>query len=81
MELCTLTMAGQQAIAGAARLRAGSGIASASPLAAGSSAVHGAYGHSHAATWTVETVAEPTTFAMVFDGKNRPTRQPSERSP
>ena len=64
----TLTMAGQQALAGAARLRAGSGVIS-------------AYAHLHASSWTVGTLAEPTTFAMVFDGKNRPTRQPSELSP
>jgi hypothetical protein len=83
MEQLTLTMAGQQAIAGGARLCAGSRLRPASPLAAAPAAlaIQGVYGH-HSATWTVDTVAEPaTTTFMVFDGKNRPTRQPSELSP
>lgn len=79
----TLTMAGQQAIAGAARLRAvapveaavgtcaGSGYAAASahPVSAG-----------HPTTWTKGAFAIPTTF-MVLERKNRPTRLLPERSP
>jgi hypothetical protein len=84
MEQLTLTMAGQQAIAGGARLCAGSRLRPASVPAVGhvASAIPAAYGHLHSAKWTVDAAAEPTTTAfMVFDGKNRPTRQPSELSP
>ena len=79
----TLTMAGQQAIAGAARLRAvapagvgfgtsaGSGCTavSAHPVSAG-----------HPTTWTKGAFAIPTT-SMVLERKNRPTRLLPERSP
>ncbi len=82
-EMLTLTMAGQQAVAGDARLCAGPGVRTASPstAAAAAPAIHGAYGHLHSAKWAVDVVAEPTTTFLVFDDKNRPTRQPSELSP
>lgn len=83
MEQLTLTMAGQQAIAGDARLCAGSRLrpASVPAVAPVASAIQAAYGHLHS-KWAVDAVADPTTTAfMVFDGKNRPTRQPSELSP
>jgi hypothetical protein len=76
----TLTMAGHQAIAGASRVRAGSPACPAAPHAAAPAALVGpAYGHL-TTSWNVDAAAK-TTFSMVFDGKDRPTRQPSEHSP
>jgi hypothetical protein len=67
----TLTMAGQQAPAGAARPGA----------AALGTTLSGAYGtHSHAAAWTTGAIAKPATF-RVLDRKNRPTRPLPEHSP
>jgi hypothetical protein len=82
MEMLTLTMAGQQAVAGDARLCAGSRVRPASPLAAAPAAlaITGVYGH-HSTAWAVDGVAEKATTFLVFDAKNRPTRQPSELSP
>jgi len=80
----THTMAGLLAHAGAARLRAVSGVPcqlAASPLAASPAlAIEATYGHHQSSTWTVGATAKPATF-MVFDRKNRPARQLSELSP
>jgi hypothetical protein len=66
----TLTMAGQLAPAGAARLRASLG-----------GSLSGTYGtHHQTAAWTKGAIAEPAT-SMVFDRKNRPTRPLPEPSP
>jgi hypothetical protein len=82
MEQLTLTMAGLQASAGGARLRGGSGVHQVGTSACAPAAPAASYGHLHAASWSVEGIAEPTTATfMVFDGKNRRTRQPSELSP
>ena len=43
-------------------------------------AIEATYGHHQSSTWTVGAIAKPATF-MVFDRKNRPTRQLSELSP
>jgi hypothetical protein len=79
----TLTMAGQLALAGAARPSAAFGA----PTSASTTAAHvahveatlGGYG-THQSLWTSGAIAKPAT-SMVFDRKNRPTRQPSELSP
>ena len=80
----THTTAGLRALAGAARLGAVTGgtCRTAAPAAAiqAAHAGTGVYGHHQSASWTVDTLAKPATF-MVFDRKNRPTRQPSELSP
>ena len=79
----TLTMAGQQAIAGAARLRAAApGLIGSGTCAASGSAVSAqpvSAGH-QPTTWTKGAFSTPTTF-MVLEPKNRPTRLLPERSP
>jgi hypothetical protein len=71
----TLTMAGQQAIAGAARLRA------AAPGLIGSAvAAHPVSAGHQPTTWTKGALSFPTT-SMVLEHKNRPTRLLPERSP
>ena len=80
----TLTMAGQLALAGAARPSAAPGAALIPATTVAAHAVHveallGGYG-THQSLWTQGAIAKPAT-SMVFDGKNRPTRQPSELSP
>jgi hypothetical protein len=65
----TLTMAGHQALAGAARPAAVLGL------------TLGDYGtHHQASPWTPGAIAKPATFA-VSDRKNRPTRPLSELTP
>jgi hypothetical protein len=78
----TLTMAGLQAPAGAARLRAvaASGCTGAT-AAYGVVGMHEASGSHQVATWTKGAIADPITFPVFLDGKNRPTRPLSERSP
>ena len=64
----TLTMAGQLALAGAARPGACLGL------------TLGEYGtHHQASAWTKGAIAKPAT-SMVFDRKNRPTRPLPEHS-
>jgi hypothetical protein len=78
----TLTMAGPLALAGAARPCAASGApisASTTARVAHVEATVGGYG-THQSLWTTGAIAKPAT-SMVFDRKNRPTRQPSELSP
>lgn len=79
----TLTMAGQQAVAGAARLRVGAPavLGSAARATSGYAAVsaHPAPA-GHRTTWTKGACVIPTTF-MVLEHKNRPTRLLPERSP
>ncbi|HEX4867245.1 MAG TPA: hypothetical protein VFV32_06420 [Acidimicrobiales bacterium] len=82
MTKTTLTMAGQLAVAGAARLRAAAPASrSAAPAAIHA---HGVIAHQAAGyqptTWTKGASAKPATF-MVLDRKNRPSRLLSERSP
>lgn len=79
----TLTMAGQQAVAGAARLRVEApGVIGTGPCATSRYAAVSAHPMSagHPTTWTKGASAIPTTF-MVLDRKNRPTRLLPERSP
>lgn len=71
----TLTMAGQQAIAGAARLRA----AAPGPIGSAVPAHPASAGH-QPTTWTKGVLSIPATF-MVLETKNRPTRLLPERSP
>lgn len=78
-----LTTAGQQAVAGAARLRVVAPVELGLGTCAGSghaavSAHPGSAGHP--TTWTTGTFAIPTTV-MVLDRTNRPTRLLPERSP
>jgi hypothetical protein len=84
MNTVTHTQAGRTALAGVARLGAVTGVqclaAPAVHAIPASAAALGGYGHHQSASWTVDALAKPTTF-MVFDRKNRPTRQPSELSP
>jgi hypothetical protein len=78
----TLTMAGHLAHAGAARPCAAFGApisASATAPAAHVETTLGGYG-THQSSWTTGAIAKPAT-SMVFDRKNRPTRQHSELSP
>lgn len=79
----TLTMAGLQAPAGAARLRAAtaSGCAGSTTAMYGAVGVHQVSGTHQVSTWTKGAIAEPITFPVFLDGKNRPTRPLSERSP
>jgi len=82
MTTTTHTTAGLTALAGAARLRVATGscpTTATAPAAQASLALGSGYGH-HQSSWTVDAIAKPATF-MVFDRKNRPTRQPSELSP
>ena len=80
----THTMAGQLAVAGAARLRAAAPLASCptgAALAVSYGVVeHQVTGNHQLATWTKGAFAQPTT-SMVFDRKNRPSRPLSELSP
>jgi hypothetical protein len=79
----TLTMAGLQAPAGAARLRVAtaSGCTGTTATTYGAVGVHQASGSHHESTWTKGAIAMPITFPVFLDGKNRPTRPLSERSP
>jgi len=82
METFTLT-AGQQAAAGAARLRAVAPVTctAGSPSVPSYAATHAEPGQLHQTTsWISGALAKPATF-MVFDGKNRPIRPLSELSP
>lgn len=81
MEMTHRTMAGLQAIAGAARLRAAAPVSCPSTIAA--AADYGVVGHvesGHQTSWISGALAKPATF-MVFTRKNRPTRPLSELSP
>jgi hypothetical protein len=69
--------AGPQAAAGA-RLRASSAGCAGATAASYAPVAHQASGHPTA--WTQGAIAFPATF-MVLEGKNRPTRPLSERSP
>jgi len=71
----TLTMAGQQAIAGAARVCA----AASGPIGSAVPAHPVSAGH-QPTTWTKGALSISTTF-MVLEPKNRPTRLLPERSP
>jgi hypothetical protein len=78
----TLTMAGLQAPAGAARLRAATASGCAPTTATyGAVGVHQVSGSHQESTWTKGAIAMPITFPVFLDGKNRPTRPLSERSP
>lgn len=80
MAQMTLTMAGQQAVAGVAR-PAGSRLRPVSPLAGSLALATSGYGHPAVHAWNVEIAKPATATFTVFDGKDRPTRQPSELSP
>lgn len=78
----TLTMAGQLAVAGAARLRVaapGHHAAACAPYGSAVSALAVSAGH-QPTTWTKGEFEKPATF-MVIDRTNRPTRLLPERSP
>jgi hypothetical protein len=80
----THTMAGQLAVAGAARLRAAAPLASC-PTGAALAVSYGVVEHQvtgghPSSTWTQGAIAKPATF-MVLDRKNRPSRPLSELSP
>jgi hypothetical protein len=80
----THTTAGLLALAGAARLGAvtPAGCSAASLTAAyGVVGMHQVSGDHQVSTWTKGAIAEPITFPVFSDGKNRPTRPLSERSP
>ncbi|MFP5256214.1 MAG: hypothetical protein ACLGI8_10235 [Acidimicrobiia bacterium] len=79
----TLTMAGQQAVAGAARLRVGAPgvLGSGARTTCGYAAVPAHLASAgHRTTWTKGAFVIPTTF-MVLEHENRPTRLLPERSP
>jgi len=81
----TLTMAGQQAVAGAARLRVAAPGHHAAACAHGSSvaapAVSGSASAVHQPTTWIEGVFAKPVTVMVLDRKNRPSRLLPERSP
>lgn len=79
----TLTMAGQQAVAGAPRLLAGPPVETGSGTGVAFGCPTVPAHHAPAAypiTWTKGAFSIPTT-SMVLDRKNRPTRLLPERSP
>jgi hypothetical protein len=76
----THSTAGPLAAAGARLGAASLACPGRATLASYAPVVHqGAVGHP-TSTWTMGAIAQPATF-MVLDGKNRPTRPLSERSP
>jgi len=78
----TLTMAGQQAVAGAARLRvAAPGHHVAACSIHGSLVAAPAVSADHESTTWIEGVFAKPATVMVRDRENRPSRLPSERSP
>ena len=80
----THTTAGLLAPAGAARLGAVTPAGcTAAPFATASGVVgmHQASGTHQVSTWTKGAIAERATSPVFLDGKNRPPRPLSERSP
>jgi hypothetical protein len=79
----THTTAGLLALAGDARLGAVTltGCTAAPRATYGVVGMHPVSGDHQPASWTKGAIAEPITFPVFSDGKNRPTRPLSERSP